>query len=814
MSAAGFYHCSVKSVGRANGRSVVAAAAYRSGERIADRTTGETFDYRARGGVIDTFIIAPSNAPAWAHDRERLWNEAEGAEPRMNGRLATELELALPHELTPEQRKQLVKDHLTPIIERYGVAVDVAIHEPGEGRDQRNVHAHILVTHRTLGPDGFEDVSNARTVMKKNKQGEFRETTIYGIAANPSDVMALRKDWEQAINRAYERAGLDIRTDHRSHQDRGIELDPTKHLGPTAAEIERRQPGTSDRGEVNRTINAGNAERLKLAALEAEERKLTAEIIDLKAARAEREAREAARGRYDRLRDTHSDVARDQHPGRYDDLKAATPPPEVVREFAANSNRAGEPVAPVYDRDADNAAWEAALADAAIAKGDAKIPEAETSRPASEHAPASEDMRPLGKTPGDIRMAWSLTRITGDLEEALAARGITLARVTPEEASQSERTAAFAQEVGNVARVLREDEVVAVNARGDVYRLDTRTTGDERSAIEGRLAGLDLLSVTDAKEAMQEAAREAWGDERRAAWEKARPPTGIETTIAEALKSTKTGHDFAAAMDDAGITIARATDADVKALDTLRQDAGLAALVSHTEDELDRVRHFATLQAGDFAAVTRAGDVFRLNPHQVDLQDAEQRLADTQSRLPSVTEARAISEINREATADLWAERRANKTAADVARAEAIEARENMRGMAIAAERSVDQVIDAAEDTLDLGSKVAGGSVSRFAKFVENMLEGLFSFFGAGDAKLSPQQAELEGRAAEEHAQERAIAAAEAENQAAIDRIIAEQDRKQQQDKLHAEIYGRFPDLTLDPSRSEESGRERERERD
>jgi len=73
---AGFYHCSVKGVGRALGRSVVAAAAYRSGERLADEITGKTADYRARGGVVETFILTPDNAPAWAHDRERLWNEA------------------------------------------------------------------------------------------------------------------------------------------------------------------------------------------------------------------------------------------------------------------------------------------------------------------------------------------------------------------------------------------------------------------------------------------------------------------------------------------------------------------------------------------------------------------------------------------------------------------------------------------------------------------------------------------------------------------------------------------------------------------
>jgi hypothetical protein len=521
----------------------------------------------------------------------------------------------------------------------------------------------------------------------------------------------------------------------------------------------------SDRGANNQDIAERNAERQKLAKLEAEERKLTAEIIDLKAERARREARGGERDRYDSLRDTHRDVARDQYhgPGRYDDLKAKPPP-----------------------------------APSAFAKATAD----------------KEDMRPLGKTAGDIRMAWSLTRGTGDLEEALAARGVTLARTTPEEARQSERTAAFVKEVSNFARVLREGETVAVDARGNVYRLDTRTTGDERQAIEGRTAGLDLLSVTDAKEAMIEAAREARSHERRAAWEKAQPATGIEKTIAEAFKSTMTGHEFAAAIDDAGLTIARATEADVKALDALRQDARLAAAVAHTEAEPDRVRYFAKLEAGDYAAVTRAGDVFRLNPHQVDLEGAGQRLADTQSRLPSITEARALVEINREGTADLWAERRASNSAADAARAEAIEARESMRDMGTAADRGADQVLDVAGEALDLGSKAAGGLASKFAKFVENMLEGVFGFFGAGEVKLSPQQAELEGKAAEAHAPEHAIAAEEAEKQATIERIIFEQDRKQQQDKLHAELYGRFPDLTLDPNRNPEPERERERERD
>jgi ATP-dependent exoDNAse (exonuclease V) alpha subunit len=238
MTAGGFYHCSVKNVGRSNGRSIVAAAAYRSGERLADERTGETADYRARGGVVDTFILARDDGPAWAHDRARLWNEAERAEPRANGRLATEFELALPHELTDAQRKQLVKDYLAPIIEKHGIAADVAIHAPGEGKDHRNVHAHVLLTHRQLDAHGFGDIANTRMMSRKRKGKDVFEQ-VAGIAATPADIKAIRKDWEQAINREYERQGLDIRVDHRSHKERGIEQEPTKHLGPTVIEMEK-----------------------------------------------------------------------------------------------------------------------------------------------------------------------------------------------------------------------------------------------------------------------------------------------------------------------------------------------------------------------------------------------------------------------------------------------------------------------------------------------------------------------------------------------------------------------------------------------
>jgi hypothetical protein len=441
MMAGGFYHCSVKSVGRTAGRSIVAAAAYRAAIRLEDERTGETADYRARGGVDETFVVARADASAQAQDIGRLWNDAERAEPRANGRLATEIVVALPHELDAAGRRQLAEDFARPIAERHGIAAQVSIHAPDKEGDQRNHHAHILFTHREYGPDGFGEVSNARAVMKKNKKGVFKETMIYGIAANPADIIALRKEWEQTVNRAYERAGLDIRVDHRSHEDRGIGQEPTKHLGPTANEMEKRGE-LSDRGNVNREITQRNAEARALAALEAEARNVSGQIIDLKAELAMQEARAAAVGRYDRLDETHQQVARDQFSARYDDLRAAEPPPEVVRVFDASANRTAEPAAPVYDRDSDNALWEKKLAEAAIAAQEAR-----------QHPGASAGMETRGGDPEPSHSAGRAAsvdaeRSTAELEPVVAAEQAAETHHAKRAASRiSDSLGAFAETV-------------------------------------------------------------------------------------------------------------------------------------------------------------------------------------------------------------------------------------------------------------------------------------------------------------------------------------------------------------------------------
>jgi len=286
VTAAGHYHCSVKPVGRGREAGVIHKAAYRAGEQLYDDRAGQwTTDYGKRSrSVIEKFIIVPPEVPAWAYDRGRLWNAAELAEPRKNGRIATELELALPHELDLAQLRQLLTSFLARIVARHHVAADVAIHT---AHDDRNIHAHVLLTHRQLGPAGFGDIANRRMVAKKIK-GRETQIEVAGIAATPGDIEAIRKSWADAVNAAYARAGLALRVDHRSFERRGIEDVPGIHLGAQASAMERRQPGSSERGACNRAIAEHNARRRRLRQLRAEARRLTqhqARLDDCVAAR-------------------------------------------------------------------------------------------------------------------------------------------------------------------------------------------------------------------------------------------------------------------------------------------------------------------------------------------------------------------------------------------------------------------------------------------------------------------------------------------------------------------------------------------------
>ena len=267
------YSLHVKTVSRSAGRSVVAAAAYRAAENIADGRLGVVWDFTRKYGVLHSEIMAPADAPGWASDRAELWNAAERAEDkstrRGNATTGRDIILALPHELSDAQRLAAVQEFAAGLVERYGVAVDFAIHAPDRHSDERNYHAHVLMTTRQIGLDGFG--------AKTRALDSFR--------TGPREIEAIRQEWERIGNRALEQAGIAECIDARSYADRGIDREATVHLGPVAAGMERNGEG-SDLGDRNRAAQARNAERDRIMGDRAA---VSAEIIDLAAERERRE---------------------------------------------------------------------------------------------------------------------------------------------------------------------------------------------------------------------------------------------------------------------------------------------------------------------------------------------------------------------------------------------------------------------------------------------------------------------------------------------------------------------------------------------
>lgn len=239
------YHLSVKTIKRSAGRTATAAGAYRAGERIECQREGRVHDYTRKQGIEETFIVAPENAPAWAQDRSKLWNEVEACETRRNSVTAREWELALPSEISAEDRSQITRQFAEELVSRYGVAVDVAIHAPHREGDQRNHHAHVLTSTRKLEADGF----TAKTrVLDSAKTGGVEIEQMRGV-------------WAELQNRALERAGEVERVDHRSLEaqreaalERGdalsadeLDRDPELKLGPAANSMERRAKAMDER---------------------------------------------------------------------------------------------------------------------------------------------------------------------------------------------------------------------------------------------------------------------------------------------------------------------------------------------------------------------------------------------------------------------------------------------------------------------------------------------------------------------------------------------------------------------------------------
>lgn len=279
------YRCEFKIISRGSGHRACAAAAYRAGEKIKDERYGDTHDYTRKSGVAASFILAPENAPDWMSNRTELWNAVEAVERRKDAQLCREVLLSLPHELTDEQREALVRQFVRDQFVSKGMVADVNIHTHSPSGDERNDHAHILLTTRTLTASSFGP---------KERSWNSRDF-----------VHDTREAWADAQNRTFERLGLDLRVDHRSLADQGIDREPEPKLGQHATEaIRNGEPEKADRVvQQHETVMERNAERERL--------KNERDVIDLALARLEKATGGRDQSEFAGLAVTHAEQMRE-----------------------------------------------------------------------------------------------------------------------------------------------------------------------------------------------------------------------------------------------------------------------------------------------------------------------------------------------------------------------------------------------------------------------------------------------------------------------------------------------------------------------
>jgi Ti-type conjugative transfer relaxase TraA len=235
------YHFSVQVIGRGAGRSAVAAAAYRAGERLHDERLDRDHDFRAKSGVEHSEIMLPEGAPERFSDRETLWNEVEATEKRKDAQLSREVEFSIPREMTKAQGIELARDFVGQEFVARGMSADLNVHWDIGADGRPKPHAHVMLTMREVGPDGFGQ-----------KERDWNRTEL---------VEQWRERWADHVNTRLAELDIDARIDHRSLEAQGIDLEPQDKIGPAASRMGERGL-ESERIEDHREIAQRNGERI------------------------------------------------------------------------------------------------------------------------------------------------------------------------------------------------------------------------------------------------------------------------------------------------------------------------------------------------------------------------------------------------------------------------------------------------------------------------------------------------------------------------------------------------------------------------
>ncbi len=204
-------------VGKSGKASPHASYIAREGEYAKYTERGEKLEHKEHG-----------NMPNWAqHDPQVFWKAADQYE-RKNGTTYREFEIALPREMTADQRQGLVGDFVKQEIgNKY--PYQFAIHNPKSLDGDEQPHVHLMFSERRLdGIDRDPDQHFKRYNAKHPERGGAqKDNTGKTAAVRKEELIALRSRWETMCNEHLEKHGHQDRIDMRSYKDQGLKLEPT-----------------------------------------------------------------------------------------------------------------------------------------------------------------------------------------------------------------------------------------------------------------------------------------------------------------------------------------------------------------------------------------------------------------------------------------------------------------------------------------------------------------------------------------------------------------------------------------------------------
>ncbi|MCG0724742.1 nickase [Lactiplantibacillus plantarum] len=245
MTDMAIFHMSFSNISAGKGRSAIASAAYRSGEKLFDDKEGRHYFY-ARSIMPESFILTPKNSPEWASDREQLWNEVEKKDRKSNSRYAKEFNVALPVELSESEQKELLTKYVQENFVDEGMVADVAIH-----RDHPdNPHAHVMLTNRPFNSDGTWGIkSKKQYILDENGNKTYTGTSKYPKSRKilmvdwdkKEKIIEWRHNWAVSVNQVLEQKNIPERISEKSFTEQGIDDTPTQHEGINSKRYERKE---------------------------------------------------------------------------------------------------------------------------------------------------------------------------------------------------------------------------------------------------------------------------------------------------------------------------------------------------------------------------------------------------------------------------------------------------------------------------------------------------------------------------------------------------------------------------------------------